>query len=111
MSSNVSSKFQIDSLGDHFCTCVSHSGVKKDHDWVVDQIDDLFRTTHKVKTQQVDRSWDHRCGDIELTTYLANVTGPVPLVLDLHIAHEHVGSSSDPSINGHLRYPNDLDGP
>ena len=51
MPPNVSSKFQIDSLGDHFSTCVSHSGVKKDHDWVVDQIDDLFRTTHKVKTQ------------------------------------------------------------
>jgi hypothetical protein len=35
----------------------------------------------------------------------------VPLVLDLRIAHERVGSSSDPGINGHLRYPNDLDGP
>jgi len=39
--------------------------------------------------------------------------GPVPLVLDLHIAHEteRFGSSSDPSINGHLHYPNDLDRP
>ena len=26
-------------------------------------------------------------------------------------AHERFGSSSDPSINGHLHYPNDLDGP
>ncbi len=41
----------------------------------------------------------------------AVAAGPVPLVLDLHIAHERVGSSSDPIINGHLRYPNDLDGP
>ncbi len=32
------------------------------------------------------------------------------MVLDLRIAHERVGRSSDPSINGHLRYPNDLDG-
>ena len=26
------------------------------------------------------------------------------------IAHDRFGSSSDPSINGHLHYPNDLDG-
>ncbi len=35
--------------------------------------------------------------------------GPVPLVLDLRIAHDRVGSSTDPSLNGHLRYPNNLD--
>jgi hypothetical protein len=33
------------------------------------------------------------------------------LVLDLRIAHERFGRSSDPSLNGHLHYPNDLDGP
>ena len=37
------------------------------------------------------------------------MTGPVSLVVDLHITHERFGSSSDPSINGHLHYPNDLD--
>jgi hypothetical protein len=31
-------------------------------------------------------------------------------VLDLRITHERFGSSSDPSINGHLHYPNDVDG-
>ena len=41
--------------------------------------------------------------------YLVNVTGPVPLVLDLHITHDRYGSSADPSINGHLHYPNDID--
>ena len=35
--------------------------------------------------------------------------GPVPLVLDLHIPHDRVGSSTDPTRNGHLRYPNNLD--
>jgi hypothetical protein len=45
-------KFEIDPLGDHLCTCTVHSGVKKAHDWVVDQIADLFRTTHKAKTRQ-----------------------------------------------------------
>jgi hypothetical protein len=29
--------------------------------------------------------------------------------MDLRIAHERWGSSSDPSINRHLRYPNDID--
>ena len=33
----------------------------------------------------------------------------MPLVLDLRIAHDRWGSSSDPSINGHLHYPNDID--
>jgi hypothetical protein len=35
------------------------------------------------------------------------MTGPVSLVLDLRIVHDRWGSSSDPKINGHLRYPND----
>ncbi len=38
-----------------------------------------------------------------------NVAGPVPLVLDLRIAHDRFGSSSDPSLNDHLHYPNDID--
>ena len=32
------------------------------------------------------------------------------LVMDLHIDHERFGSRSDPSMNGHLHYPHDLDG-
>ncbi len=44
-------KFQIDTMGDHLFTCTSHSGTKKTHDWVVDQLVDLFHTTHTVKTQ------------------------------------------------------------
>jgi hypothetical protein len=48
---------------------------------MVDQLADLFHTTHKVKTQQ----------------------------LDLRIAHDRVGSSADPTLNGHLKYPNNLD--
>ncbi len=38
-----------------------------------------------------------------------NAAGPVSLVLDLRIAHDRFGSSSDPSLNGHLHYPNDID--
>jgi hypothetical protein len=33
----------------------------------------------------------------------------VPFELELGIAHDRVGSSSDLSINGHLHYPNDVD--
>ena len=77
-------KFQPDVLGDHLCTCTAHSGAKKAHDWAIDQLADLFRTTHKVKTQQhVTKSRGRHCGDIELAAYLANAAGPVPLVLDL----------------------------
>ena len=67
-------KFQIDTLHDHLCTCTDHSGTKKAHDWVVDQLTDLFRTTHKVKAQQVVKNRGQHCGDIELVGYLPNVT-------------------------------------
>jgi hypothetical protein len=30
-------------------------------------------------------------------------------VFDLRIAHDRMGSSADPSLNGHLKYPNNLD--
>ncbi len=47
----------------------------------------------------------------ELTGYLENETGPMSLVLDHRITHDRFGSRSDTSLNGHLNYPNDLDGP
>ena len=53
------------SVASMLCTCTTHSDVMKVHDWVVDQITDLFRTTHKVKTQQVARNRSQRCGNIE----------------------------------------------
>jgi hypothetical protein len=74
--------FCLDSLDDHVRTCTVHSGAKKAHDWSVDQLADLFRTT--------------RCGDIELVAYLSKAEVPVLLVLDLWIAHECFGSTSDP---------------
>ncbi len=102
-------KSALDVFDDHVSTCTVHSGSKKTHDWSVEQLPDLFHTTHRVKTQQVSRSRGQRCGDIELAVYLTNTAGPVPLVLDLLITHEKFGSRSDPSINGHLHYPHDLD--
>jgi hypothetical protein len=79
-------KFQLDPLGDHLYTCTTHSGAKKTHDWMVDQIVDLFRTTHRVKTQQVIKSRGHHRRDIELEGYLPNETGPVPLVVPKEIS-------------------------
>jgi hypothetical protein len=76
---------------------------------VVDQFTDLFRTTHKVKTQQVVKNRGQYCGDIELAGYLANAAGPVPLVLDLRIAHDRFGSSSNPDLNGKLHRSTDMD--
>ncbi len=59
------------------------------------------------------RSRGQRCGDIELAAYLADAAGPVPLVLDLRIAHERWGNTSEPILNGHLHYPppDDIDWP
>ena len=37
------------------------------------------------------------------------MSGPVTLVLDLRIVHDRFGSSSDPSLNGNLHYPNNID--
>jgi hypothetical protein len=76
---------------------------------MLNEVADLFRTTHKVKTQQVIQRRGQYCGDIEVTAYLANEEDPVPLVLDLRITHDRVGSSTDPALNGHLKYPNNLD--
>ncbi len=39
----------------------------------------------------------------------AHEAGPVPLVLDLRIAHDRVGSSTDPNLNGHFKYPDNFD--
>jgi hypothetical protein len=69
---------------------------------MVDQLADLFRTTHKVKTQQVVKSRGQHCGDIELAGYLANeLAGYL-----VSIVHDRVGSCTDPTLNRHLRYPN-----
>jgi hypothetical protein len=76
---------------------------------VVEQLSDLFCTTHTFKTEHVTKIRGRYCGDIELTAYLANASDPVSSVLDLFIAHDRFGSTSDPSLNGHLHYPNDID--
>ena len=52
----VVAKSLLDVFGDHVSTCTAHSGAKKAHDWAVEQLADLFRTTQGVKTQQVARS-------------------------------------------------------
>jgi hypothetical protein len=95
----VVAKISTSVFCDHLYT---HSGAKKTHDWVVDQIADLFRTTYKAKTRQVARNRGQKCGDIELPGYLS-------LVMDLHITHECWGSSVDPTLNGNSSYPNDID--
>jgi hypothetical protein len=49
-------KFQLEAMGDHLYTCTAHSGVKKAHDLVIDQLVDLFHTTHTMKTQHVTKT-------------------------------------------------------
>ncbi len=62
-------KFQIqDVMGENLCTCTAHSGAKKAHDWVVEQLSDLVHSIHTTKTQHVTKRRD--CGDFEVTAYL-----------------------------------------
>ncbi len=42
-------------------------------------------------------------------TYFANVVGSVSLVLDLRGVHDRWGRTSNPSLNGNLHYPTDID--
>ncbi len=69
----------------------------------------FFAQRIKEKTQQVVKNRVHHCGDIQVAGYLGNDADPVPLVLDLRIPHDRVGSSTDPTLNGHSKYPNNLD--
>ena len=48
--------------------------------------------------------WGHRAGQLPRER-----GGPGAFGAGLRIAHDRWGSSSDPSINGHLHYPNDMD--
>ncbi len=52
----------------------------------------------------MDESRGQHCGDIELAGYLANAAGRVPLVLDLRIAHDRVGSSTDAAADKIRKY-------
>jgi hypothetical protein len=49
-----------------------------------------------VKTRSV--LW-RLCGDIDLAGYLANEVVPVPLVMDLRIAHDKYPNNVDQSLN------------
>jgi hypothetical protein len=60
----------------------------------------------------VARSRSQRCGDIELPTsadHIANAAVPVPLVLDLRIAHERWEVVLSLVFIGNCIYPADLD--
>jgi hypothetical protein len=69
----------------------------------------FFARHIRLKHSRWLKNRGQHCGDVELSGYLANAAGPVSLVLDLRIAHDRVGSSTDPTLNGQLRYPNNLD--
>jgi hypothetical protein len=56
--------------------------------WAVEQLADLFHTTHRTKTHHVTKSRGRHCWYSQLESYLVNAAGPVPLVLDLRIVHE-----------------------
>jgi hypothetical protein len=57
----------------------------------------------------VVKSRGRHCGDLELEAYLANAAEPVPLVLDLRLTHDRIGSNANSVLNGTLHYPNNID--
>jgi hypothetical protein len=85
--------------------CGKDSPGEVSHDYKKKRLLHYTNSTRNI----VYRSSVFHCGDIELAGYLANAAGPVPLVLDLCVAHDRVGSSVDPTLNGHLGYHNNLD--
>ncbi len=64
---------------------------------------------NKQQIVQVVKSRGQHSGGTELSAYLVNAAGPVPVVLDLRTVPDRFGGSSDPNLNGHLHYPNDVD--
>ena len=83
-------------------TCTSHLGANKAHNWTVEQLADLLRTTTKVKSFICG---PEPGGDTELGTYFADGMGHVPLVMDLCITYERFGNRSNPTLNETLHYP------
>ncbi len=68
----------------------------------------LSKDCKEVKTHQVVKNRGHHCGDVELTGYLSNVTGPVSLVLHLRITQRKVGLAL--AKTAALRITHNLDG-
>jgi hypothetical protein len=97
-------RFALDALGGHVSTCSSQSDAKKAHHWAVEQLAELLLNTAKVKTSHVARSRGQKCGEIQLDAYIADAAGPALLIMDLRIAHERFGSSSNPLLNGTLPF-------
>ena len=114
-SSSYSMTFSV-SMGDQIPVIVEKPmvGIPSERIWIYfegkgKKKESLFAQRVNSLAQQVVKSQGQYCGDIDLVGYLGNETDPVPLVMDLHIAHDRVGSSTDPTLNGHWCYPNKLD--
>ena len=71
---------EMDEICDSYSCCIAQS--KKAHNWALEHLAELFRTTAKVnKTYWVAGSLCQRCGEFELAAYLADASGPVPLII------------------------------
>ncbi len=101
-------KFQIEPLGDHLNTCTAHSGVKKAHDWMVAKF--LTSFTQPIK-QKRDRSLKVGVIIVGTSSYwdTLRMRRARCLWCWISVSPRPLGSSSDPSLNGHLHYSNDID--
>ena len=102
--------FLHDQFGDHACTCNTHGGAGKSHDWAVAQVAALFRsmgTTVLTQTRVTGVGPNRKQrGDIELVAYLPHpLTERRTLVMDFTVTHERHGNSRK-DTNGTLRVKN-----
>ncbi len=62
-------------------------------------------SSSRLTTIPVAQSWKRFQNKLEIKGILSSQV----TVLDLRIAHDRFGSSSDPNLNGHIHYPTDID--
>ena len=80
------------------------------HDWAITQLQPLFRSLgHAVRVQTaVTASKGNQRGDVEINDYLRHNGVDRTLVFDFSMAHDRWGATDEPSKNGQLCYPYDL---
>jgi len=103
-------KHNLGNQPDHVQCCPSVGATTQAHDWAITQLQPLFRSLgHAVRVQTaVTASKGNQRGDVEIKDYLRHNGVDRTLVFDFSMAHDRWGATDEPSKNGQLCYPHDL---
>ena len=106
-------KHNLGVMPDHAQCCQSMAASTQAHDWAITQLQPLFRSLgHQVRVQTaVTASKGNQRGDVQIQGYLKHNGVERDLVYDLSVTHERWGATDEPSKNGQLCYPDDIDRP